>query len=344
VHSLDVRAIALLMAENNDLPTKERIVLEVAGLTHDTLTPAYGDGTKVIDPDYFDEDLHYRRLLKRQGWPGFREKYGLDEELLVATVEGKGTLGTLLDIADKLAYLSRDVDIYVRKYRPDGPIVYPGNYREVAALVEKRRYIFGLWGTVRVAGGEAFVEDGEWLGDALLVRAHMFKNLYHHPGARFLERITGVIFLKYLIERGELSKQELLKLGDWQLDQLLARRFGKDMIPNIVGMGGLEPRVEVFPTVETARRREEELIASGVPITFIDEHPAAKPGTHLKVKAPSGGIVPFAEAYPERAAEIDAILGSTKTVKLNYLDLDYNELSRPFKEIADALRARKKRV
>ncbi len=62
-HSLDVRAIALLMATNNHLAPEAIRILEVAGLTHDTLTPAYGDGTKAIDPKYFDGHLSVPKAI-----------------------------------------------------------------------------------------------------------------------------------------------------------------------------------------------------------------------------------------------------------------------------------------
>ncbi len=60
--------------------------------------------------------------------------------------------------------------------------------------------------------------------------------------------------------------------------------YGVDVTPLIIGSFALEPRVELFSTVSAAQQREKELIDSGVPITFIDVHPPAKPGTHFLVR------------------------------------------------------------
>lgn len=335
-HSLDVRAIALLMATNNGLTPEETRILEVAGLTHDTLTPAYGDGTKAIDPQYFDEDANYRRLFLRPQWGRVRDMYQIDETLLAATVQGDGVLGSLLDMADKLAYLSRDVDAYVCKYNPDGPLAYPEDYHPIQQLVEKRPSLFGLWGAVRTIDGQMVVDDGEWLGDVLALRALMFRNLYHHPGARCLERMTGIILIKNLIKRGVLSKHSLLILDDTELDRLIERYYGVDITPLIIGSFSLEPRVEIFPTISAAKQREREVINSGVPITFIDAHPSAKAGTHFLVRS-GGSIMPFADAYPQETQKIEEILATTTTVKLYYLAVRYNDLPTPLKEVADGL-------
>ncbi len=336
-HSLDVRAIALLMAKNNNLDPRRTRILETAGLTHDALTPAYGDGTKSIDPSFFDEDANYRNLLCGDRWETFRRDYDIDADALVATVQGEGPLGSLLDIADKLSYLSRDVQPYIGRYSPDGPISYSDGYHEVYRFISKRKHLLGLWGTVRTKGDVVFVEDGVWLGDVLTLRAWMFRNLYHHQGSRYLERMTAVVLVRHLIDIGAITKDDLLRYDDFFLDKMIRERFGVEVNPVVADSYNANPRVEVCTTLAHAEERERELLRSGVGITFIDAHPPAKPATHLLVRK-KGKILPFAEAYPHETEEIDTIIKGIPTVKVYYLDVPRDRLPWQLREVADIVR------
>jgi hypothetical protein len=101
LHTIDVLAHYALILHRLGIRSRTGIV---AALTHDILTPAGGDTIKQIDPDLFDEDANYPLLLKDAGWPMFRDKYGIDENMLVETILNRGVLGQILDIADKSAF------------------------------------------------------------------------------------------------------------------------------------------------------------------------------------------------------------------------------------------------
>jgi hypothetical protein len=339
-HSYDVRAIGLLIAANNGLTETDTRTLEIAGLTHDTRTPCYGDGTKPIDPVLFDEDLNYPKLLHGADWERLRDRYHIDEQLLIDTVQGKGMLGTLLDIADKISYLSADVEAYVSCGRPVGWNEYPGTYEEITGVLARRKYMLGLWSVVKVEDGKVFVDDASWLGDVLLLRALMFKNLYFHPGARYTERMIGTILVRHLIDTGKLQKEDLLRLTDHQMDDIIRKEFGHDTDPAVVGLYNEDQRVEVYPTLAEAERRMEQLLDAGMPIVFIDTHPPAKSGMHLLVRS-GNAVIPFQEACPEMASQIDAIIKAAPTVKLYYLDTPYEALPPSFKKISDVIRSRR---
>jgi len=340
VHSCNVRALALLMAVNNGLGELDTRTLEIAGLTHDTLTPVYGDGTKPIDPEMFDEDLHYPELLHGASWERLRDQYRIDEQLLVDTVQGRGILGTILDIADKLSYLSCDLEAYVGSCQPTRWNENLETYKEITGVIARRKYLLGVWSAVKVEGGKVFVDDASWLGDVLLLRALMFKNLYFHPGSRYVERMTATILVRHLIDIGRVRKEDLLRMTDEQMDALIYEEFGHDVDPLAVGRYVEDQRVHVFTTLDEARQREEELLNAGVPIVFIDTHPPAKSGMHLLVRS-GNAVLPFAEACPKEAAEIDRVIKAAATVKLYYLDQPYEALSASLKNISDVIRGRR---
>ena len=83
-------------------------------------------------------------LLHGEDWERLRDRYRVNERLLIDTVQGKGMLGALLDIADKLSYLSADVRAYVDCGRPGGWNDYPGTYEEITQVLARRKYMLGL--------------------------------------------------------------------------------------------------------------------------------------------------------------------------------------------------------
>jgi hypothetical protein len=182
-------------------------------------------------------------------------------------------------------------------------------------------------------------DDKEWLGDVLRLRALMFKNLYFHPGSRYLERMSGVILVRHLIDTGVIRKEHLLRIDDQDLDRILEKHFGQEVNPTIIGLYDMEPRVEICASIEGALRRERELLQSGVSVTFIDEHPPAKGGTRFLVRK-DRKICSFAEACPREAEEIETIARSTPTVALYHLAVAYNDLPMPLQKVADVIRER----
>jgi hypothetical protein len=339
-HSLDVRAIALLMCLNNGIKGGARHGLELAGLTHDARTPAYGDGMKALDPVFFNEDSNYPQLLNAPGWPSFRDRYWIDENRLVDTVQGRGVSGTLLDIADKLAYLSRDVAAYLARYAPGGPPSYPEGYEKIRRLVASRPSFFALWQTVQISGGDVVFTDPDWLGDVLLVRTLMFRHLYYHHGSRYLERMNSTILVQHILEKGIIRKDDLLRITDQQLDHLLSRYFGFEATPFFVGSDDFSPRVTAnFATIEEARREEVRCLQEGASLTFIDPLSFENVSSHFLVMTRVGKAAPFEEAYPERAAELYAIAKSISSVRLYWLAVSREDLPPALREVSETLRS-----
>ncbi|MBI2097275.1 MAG: hypothetical protein HYT40_04005 [Candidatus Sungbacteria bacterium] len=341
LHVLDVTAIATLIALNNELRDEGLYHLQVAAISHDALTPAGGDTTKQIDPQAFDEERNFPQLFSLEGWPALSQKYGLQERKLTEIVQGKSTLGKILDLADKIAYVARDAREYYGRYDPSGPVGYPDEYFEIKKLVETRALICGIWDAVEIEDGEAVIADGERLTDFLRLRALLFKNLYHHPASRFLEHTIANVITQYLYDSDELTKQELLQFGDADLERLIGEVVGDDSLL-LVGVNFMRPRVETFKDAKEARRREAKLIRNGMFTLLENWRGTANPGMNFLVRK-NKQVAPFREAYPKAAREIEKLIAPEKPLILYYFPIAEMPLKEKFLKAFMAYRKRKLR-
>lgn len=318
-HTLDVAAIAHLIGANNNLSRHFLQHLRVAALGHDALTPAGGDTTKLVDPSAFDEDSHFVELLAGADWENLRRRYRLSQQLLVETVRGQGRLGAILDLADKIAYVARDADFFVGRYGPTGhPVVDATGYRLIKKLVEVQPFVCGIWDSIRLADGRVFAEDAERFGKFLLLRALLFRMLYYHPGARFLETLVSRVVVERLYRTGRLAREDLLRMTDGELDALIGEAVGEHYFTSFIGGYSYDPRVLAFDTREDALEREQELIREGAVFTMIEEFGrGTRPATHVLVRQ-GADILPFAEARPSEARNIENIIRPRHPVRLYY--------------------------
>ena len=304
-HVLDVMAIATLMGTNVDLSRTELMTLRLAVITHDALTPAGGDTTKRVDPQAFDEDAHYGRLLERE-WSHLRDGYAIDPDLLIATVQGEGIHGDLLDLADKIAYISRDTEAFVRSTPPEGLICDQSRLVDIQRLLDAHPTICDLWDAVRVRDGRVCVADGDRLTAFLTLRAHLFRSFYHHAGTRFLEFLLSSVVITYLYETGRVTVTDLLTWTDEELERTIAREFD---LPSFHLMDTAifgTPLVESFPTEELARARERELIEQEQAIVFVETFAGrCTSGTHLMVEDDHGRVRSLADVDPDASRFIE---------------------------------------
>jgi len=238
MHVLDVMSVITLIAENNrsELPLSHRTLtpiyntLRLAALTHDALTPAGGDTIKTLDPEALDEDAHYFDLFRDPETSEERialcVKYGVNIHDLTETVQGKGLAGTVLDMADKTAYVARDTSQFMNYcFASRRRKIHFPEYASIAKLVEKDPWICGWWESVRVKRDYAWVEDGERLGRFLELRLRMFRGLYYH-GKRTMDIILPVVVAGHLYASGQLTRADLLQMSDEQLERRIAKFCG----------------------------------------------------------------------------------------------------------------------
>lgn len=319
-HVLDVGALALLMGTNNRLASAALHTLRVAALTHDALTPAGGDTIKLIDPAAFDEDAHYGELLRNYEWSELRIRYAIDPEVLIATVQGRGALGKILDIADKISYVARDAYVYVTRYAPDGPTVYPEGYADIQRLILEYPDICTLWDSVRIIDDVPVFMDADRLARFLELRVLLFRNLYYHHGARFREFLLAAVVARHLYETGTITRADLLRMTDEELNHAIDACVGIPHATMHTGALGI-PRVEKFPTPTAALQRERELLDGGTALVLMEDLTGRiKPATHLLIRRGRRAPQPFREAYPEKSAHLNQLSLLEHPVRVYYIE------------------------
>ncbi len=319
-HSLDAFTVANLISANIGLDTKTANTLLTAAISHDALTPAGGDSVKLIDPEAFDEDIHYPELLVGEDWEKYKERFGIDRDLLVRTILGEGLLGRILDIADKSSYTARDVVAYLGTGTPTKKDTRSTNLYAVADIVMNDPHICAVWESARCYNGSLVFRDGERLARFLKLRALMFRGLYCNPYSRFFEYMVGKGLVKYMYKNGMVTREELLEQGDWWIERKIDELLGAYMM--LGRFHNLEnARIEEYRDVESAKKRAHEFVSDESVITIVDTF---TPSTNSAVKKflvrKKRETVVFAKAYPDDAEEIEGIMTFPKVTRLYFFD------------------------
>lgn len=314
MHSLTVMATASLMGLRCGLREHDLIHLRVAALTHDVLTPAGGDSIKFIDPEAFDEDAHYHEIFEGNSeWDAVRDRYGLDETLLAATVRGEGILGQLLDLADKMSYVAHDFDAYMKgSEKPSSEhFQVPNSIMEVWKFQSESPYpLCDLWNFVVIENGQVIVTDGKRLASFLKLRALLFRHLYYNPRARYREQILGILIVDPLYRKGILTREQLLQMNDAVLYAAIdAQNKNRRFINWDFSEGSFSPIIERYPNLNVAKERAQSLVREN-PATLVmyEFFPSvSSKAIQYLVRNEQGTTSPFAMIYPEDAEEILAI-------------------------------------
>jgi len=324
LHSYDVYVLARLMAARLELGKVEANTLAFAALTHDILTPAGGDTAKVVDPAGLDEDANYSNMLREAGaeWEKLRERFRIDEELLIRTIKGEGLLGQLLDLADKCSYISRDTDAFVgqvQTFQEDGPIVRasPRRYNRILDILRSEPDICALWETVRIINGKLVIDDPDRLGDFLLLRGLMTKLLYYNAYSRFLEDGVMKAVFCCLHEQGKLSVEWLLGHNDADLRHHIDQETGVQMLEVEIERKS-HPLVEEFETETLARERLAELLKED-PDLFVhmDMSRATSSAAINRFPVLAGTkLLSLPEARPFMALDIENVLRSRRPYRV----------------------------
>lgn len=311
MHSLMVMATASLIGRHVSLSDYHLRHLQVAALTHDVLMPAGGDSVKPIDFEAFDEDTHYAEIFRNNlGWGKVRDRYALDENLLAATVRGEGTLGQLLDIADKTTYIAHDVDAYLmgdHDPRTFKNLVAPQSILAVWDLKQKLgKGACRLWDKIKIIDDRVVISDAEKLVGFLKLRALMFRHLYYNPLARYREQMLAFLILEPLYSDGSITRETLLTITDGELDRYLNQVTGCLNLRMEISRTEVAPVVEVFGTRSEALTRIRAIHQVSPDTLFMLEvipRVSSKAIQYL-VQDEAGLVKPFAEAFPDDASAI----------------------------------------
>ena len=249
LHQLDVYAVMMLIIENNPCLEPHRTVLLAAAISHDGRSPAGGDTTKLIDLELFDEEKNYKDFFKFSGWQVLKKKYHLNEDELYSVVQGKGLLGSVLDIADKIAYTARDVFMFMGMDadQSKGRSVL---YMEGKRLIKENPYICNIWKHVRIVDNKVVITHSNRLANFLKLRAIMFKELYYKRESRFLEYVLSKKIIKYLFEKHYITFDQLLTEHDGWLEFEIHSALGINLFPSSF----VYSKIKFFTTHKSAKR------------------------------------------------------------------------------------------
>jgi len=317
LHVYDTQAIATLIAENCGMLPELARTLEVAALSHDVLTPAGGDSTKLVNRQAFDEDEHFREIFGRDSWQSLQARWELDSGLLDRTVRGEGLLGRILDLADKF-YTARDAEAYLN-HMPFEDRGHLG-YQRVADLVSKYPMVCGIWQTATLQEGRLVIADAPRLVQFLKLRALMFRHLYYHPRSRIFECLVGKGIAKYLYHEGKLTRKELLTQGDDWLEWKISNFLETPLLFNSLRVMQ-HTRIEEFSDHSAALRRAAQFDGDKSILVVIDRHVnTTKSGIQRFPVLHRGRVAMLSEIYPQAAAEIEAIINIPKTTRLYFFN------------------------
>lgn len=316
LHSFDALAVATLLANNCGLSKDDFKILQIAALSHDYRTPAGGDTTKKIDPPAFDEDARYGEIFETDEWKEFSAVYNItfeQQELLRKTILGEGVLGKLLDLSDKIAYVSRDLQRYLYQ---EARLVkgYKGSpgFEKIKDLVEENPDLCSFWDSVEVVGDRVVINDGAKLANFLKVRALLWKFLYENCEGGFSEAILHEYVRRFLYKKGELTSDFLLKVGDTDLATVERDFLGVSWESQF--RMKLPYQSQAFFDLKGAHAFAAIYQDDPEKIVVVDNFKIASTPSTKKflVKDKEGKIVPFNEAFPEEASEIDSTMDAPR--------------------------------
>lgn len=320
-HSMDVSSSFNLIAYNNrdQLSYYLRKNGRAASLTHDVMMVAGGDSVKLADPDAFCEEKNFFRLFKRKGWKDSKKRLGLSNTRINSAVQGKGVAGKILDIADKI-YVARDLDDYFYSHNLLGVYGQADGYHALKELALSNPLICDYWDSVKVGpDGEVYFADAEKLIKLLSLRTLLFREMYFHPGSRYLEFLVSNVMVKYMLDKKMVKHDDLIEwMTDQDLDHLINKLLGGHFGIDSADFLGA-PHVETFHSTEEAYAREADLIRRGIALTFVDIVRGIKTCTDFKVETTSGKIRSLIEAYPSDASKIEQLAVINNPIRLYYI-------------------------
>ena len=324
-HSCTVLAVASLIGRNIGLSEKDMKALQTGAFTHDVLTPAGGDRTKAIDPKAFDEDVNYLEaftLYPGRLFPTFSsvadwketEKQLPDKNILAEIVQGKGFLGNILDIADKISYVGSDAAIYT-----GGTIRFPTcfedpDYQEIENIVkqatENQLSTCAPWSDVMKKGEQIYFSSPERLAGFLKLRALMFRNLYYNPKSRNVEHVLASVMGRALYQNKTLTREQLLTMNDYELKSVLRNNLWDSEAEGFesFSLGKIYPEITQCTSGDEAKEKFTALQKENL-VLMERFYKTTSTGERLLTKV-GKNIMPFSEACPTETEELRRIFAS----------------------------------
>lgn len=328
-HSLDTGLISGEIGLRNglDLPTITK--LQIAGLCHDLGTPAYGDAIKLLDKANLDEEGHWQELLDKQGIE-FLEKLGLTPEELSVLIKNGGLLGRVLDIADRISYVARDV--YGILGRHHFRININSYLLQLQNIISRYPHIGDIYQDICLdpKTEDIVFTDVERLAAFLWLRAHLHQKMYQHPTNMGRDLFVATIIKPFysVTDASKLTPKKLRTMTDEDLmrfviNQYKPKNISSSQIASL--LANWYPMYKAFDDEERAHEEVDKLSRGGATVLGVRECKGFDPGTNYKV-IQGRKIVPFGEADPATNNELERIVESNKGFFVFYAKTKGNDV------------------
>lgn len=249
-------ADVLLARSGWDIQRRAAPVLTVA--THDLALPAGGDTVKRVDPPVLDEEAAYAETLAQWGLAdGWRVRFNFDVTQASAWVRNEGMIGQLLDIVDKLSYVT--YDCYYAGYATDGAI---------RRWCVRHPLVMNVWQDCGLSsdGTTWGFADAERLYHFLVLRALEHDELLLNPASRFLDTHLST-FVRPLYQRGVITAAMLRQWTDQELIWFLEKKY-----PTAdVSLNSIEPAHFTWRRFASAHQRRGFIDQCGHPIDHTED-------------------------------------------------------------------------
>lgn len=312
IHTCDVYTIGMLMAHNCGVSGKDKIALAIALAIHDLFTPAGGDLLKFVDYERFDEDARLSDLLNEVNFVKMCQQLGVEaEEVIRICQEKDGLLCSIRDCADTLAYTARDLSMLISPLWDKCPTWYDNKEEQILFMrlwvLSRDESLLSIWEDVRAnSKGQLVFSKPERLQKFLFVRACMFRLLYYNKQTRNAEYLLGIRIIKILLVDGKIKLEDFE--GDRGIDSMIW--FSKILSevgynPGYMHDGSLAVTHE-FHSLENARIFVQDNVdptTCGLIYTWPSQTKSKV--SYWRIEDGSEDGVPWGEAFPEEAAEIE---------------------------------------
>lgn len=305
----------------------------IAGMIHDIATPPYGDPTKEIDPEVLDEEVAVQRVLDKFDLSALG-RFNFDKQTVLDAIAGKGKLGKMLDIADKIAYTSVDTFHFVgdvledfARYdaflnpEPTDPQALERTIKPIKELLTNDDKWANIYRDVRLGGSdEPFFTDAHRLSTFLELRARIHKGLYLNPHCRAQDMLYKML-IKPLYSRDPeegypLNSENLLFLTDWEADQIITRAWKSLNLKTVFDSDrDLHRVLRVLPDYAKVKnprdvnRKIRALQSHGKLVIGSETIRRFNPATNFRARdLKDGKVKTFAEIFPEKTAELHAMV------------------------------------
>ncbi len=316
--------------KNNGFDEKTVNLGIIAAICHDLAVPPYSDPTKEIDPEALSEETRLRRLFEKYDLSPL-SKYGFDPEKALEIVQNEGTIGKLLDIADKISYTAADCYAYLgdityfttQKKRALGPISATVN--PIVDLIDQDPNWANLYKEIRIdENGQPYFENAHKLAIFLELRARMHKGLYLNPHCRaqdlLYKMLIQPLYSRNPNENYPLNPETLLFLTDSDVSQIIL-----DHWPPLRNFSQIEFVLGVLPDYfkvqnpEAIEDKIKRLTDEGLLVIGSETIRRFNPATNfLAIDPKDKKTKPFSEIFPEKSAELEKIAEASSQTAVYY--------------------------